>query len=60
MDGHQSHQKFQKVFHQMFSSLIIIDGIKKTGAVGMAALLDEHGFILSGDEEDFYNFLISA
>ena len=44
-------------------SLIInhpfIDGNKRTGAVAMVALLEENGFMLSVDQEDFYDFVIS-
>jgi death-on-curing protein len=44
-------------------SLIInhpfIDGNKRTGAVAMVALLEENGLMLSVDQEDFYDFVIS-
>jgi len=44
-------------------SLIInhpfIDGNKRTGAVAMAALLEDEGLFFSAEEKDFYNFVIS-
>lgn len=44
-------------------SLIInhpfIDGNKRTGAVAMAALLEDEGLVFSAEEKDFYNFVIS-
>jgi len=44
-------------------SLIInhpfIDGNKRTGAVAMAALLEENGIIICANEEKFYDFVIS-
>jgi death on curing protein len=44
-------------------SLIInhpfIDGNKRTGTVGMIALLEEYGFMFTANENDLYNFIVS-